>query len=103
MRFINSYLNIDFSPNVTMRTCYMNTYPRILIVATKSIEIDDEFLLDYGEAYTKAYLLPKAKNPQENISPDIFENELPGGLAEEDERWIYKTMEIMKITKSRGD
>jgi hypothetical protein len=31
MRFINSYLNVDFAPNVTMRTAYMNTYPRILI------------------------------------------------------------------------
>ena len=39
MRFINSYLNVDFAPNVTMRTAYMNTYPRILIGKNKTTSI----------------------------------------------------------------
>ena len=49
MRYINSYLNIAFSANVTMRTAYINTYPHILIIALATIEIGDELLLDYGK------------------------------------------------------
>lgn len=49
MRYINSYLNIDFEANVSMRTVYMNTYPHIVIVCTKDIEVGDELLLDYGK------------------------------------------------------
>ncbi len=60
MRFINSYLNVAFFPNVTMRTVYVEGYPHIVIVCMLDIEVGDEFLLDYGEAYNKAYLLPKA-------------------------------------------
>lgn len=86
MRFINSYLNVDFAPNVTMRTAYMNTYPRILIVATRDILPGEEFLLDYGEAYNQAFLIPKDKTPANNISAGVMEGELPGGLVEEDER-----------------
>jgi hypothetical protein len=73
-RFINSYLNIAFSPNVTMRTAYINgwvTYvayrslccslvrlrlPHILIVCRTDIEPGEELLLDYGAAYTEAFL-----------------------------------------------
>jgi hypothetical protein len=49
MRFINSYLNVDFAPNVTMRTAYMNTYPRILIgthliTHTMSLQINDGYV-----------------------------------------------------------
>jgi len=61
LRFINSYLNIAHFPNCTMRTVYMNTYPHLVIICTYPIEIGDEFLLDYGEAYTEAYLKPKPK------------------------------------------
>lgn len=121
MRFINSYLNVDFAPNVTMRTAYMNTYPHILIgknptflyksifmfanekykmlissnpscsflllaVATRDIEPGEEFLLDYGEAYNKAFLLPQPKSVNKNIEAAIIESELPGGLVEEDVR-----------------
>lgn len=62
MRFINSYIGIAFFPNVTMRTAYINTYPHIVLVCMQDIEPGDEFLLDYGEAYTKAYLTPKEPN-----------------------------------------
>lgn len=59
MRFINSYLNIGFKANVSMRTAYVETYPHIVIVCTEDIEVGEEILLDYGDAYNKAYLLPK--------------------------------------------
>jgi hypothetical protein len=78
MRFINSYINVAFKPNVTMRTTYVNTYPHILIVCTEDIEEGDEILLDYGKAYTEAYLTAK---PQEvrtsNLSNDLIRRLLP--------------------------
>ena len=55
-------------------------------MATRDIEPGEEFLLDYGEAYTNAFLLPKPKSPDSNISAGVMESELPGGLVEEDER-----------------
>lgn len=55
-------------------------------VATRDIDPGEEFLLDYGEAYTKAFLLPKPKNLSSNITADVLESELPGGLVEEDDR-----------------
>jgi hypothetical protein len=75
MRFINSYLNIAFNANVTMRTAYINTFPHIVIVCTQDIEPGDEFLLDYGEAYTQAYLTPKEPPPE---TPRIDMSVLPG-------------------------
>ena len=73
MRFINSYLNIAFNPNVTMRTSYINTYPHIVLVCLQDIEVGEEFLLDYGEAYNKAYLLPKEKPlPTERIDMTVL-------------------------------
>ena len=72
---------------------YCNSYLSFIIyyllhcvVATRDIQPDEEFLLDYGEAYTKAFLLPKPKCPDSNISVGVMESELPGGLVEEDER-----------------
>ena len=59
MRFINSYLNVQFYPNVTMRTAYINSYPHILIVASRPIDVGDEILLDYGKAYNDMYLTKK--------------------------------------------
>ncbi len=78
MRFINSYLNVAFRPNVSMRTAYVNTYPHIIIVCTEDIEVGDEILLDYGEAYNKAYLLPKANLVREcEITLEEMQNALP--------------------------
>lgn len=140
MRFINSYLNVDFAPNVTMRTAYMNTYPRILIgnvdhtvlvfftqtfeygevhllkiislkssillpyfitVATRDILPGEEFLLDYGEAYTKAFLIPKPKSSDKNIHVDLMESELPGGLVDEDVRALEEI--IISINLPAGE
>ena len=51
MRFINSYQNIDFLPNVKMKIAFIDGLPRVLIVVIKQIEIGSEILLDYGEDY----------------------------------------------------
>jgi hypothetical protein len=78
MRFINSYLNIAFKANVSMRTAYVNTYPHIIIVCTEDIFVGDEILLDYGEAYTQAYLTPKPKIIcGGEISMEIIRDALP--------------------------
>jgi hypothetical protein len=78
MRFINSYLNVAFRPNVSMRTAYVNTYPHIIIVCIEDIEVGDEILLDYGEAYNKAYLLPKTNLVREcEITMEEMQNALP--------------------------
>lgn len=78
LRFINSYLNVAFKPNVTMRTAYVNTYPRIVIVCMQDIEIGEEFLLDYGEAYTKMFLTPKPPPVVADIPIDMFRKLMPG-------------------------
>ena len=87
MRYINSYINIDFEPNVTMRTVYMNTYPHIIIVCTKDLEIGDELLLDYGKAYTDAYLTPK---PKVEV-PNVPMCDLPGFESDADDEQIQKS------------
>lgn len=55
-------------------------------MATRDILPGEEFLLDYGEAYTKAFLIPKPKSLDMNIPAALMESELPGGLIDEDER-----------------
>jgi hypothetical protein len=87
MRFINSYLNVAFKPNVTMRTAYINTVPHILLVCLEEILPGDEFLLDYGEAYNNAYLL---KPPSNTVASDALSMEalfkvLPGAESSDDE------------------
>jgi len=62
IRFINSYLNIAFEPNVTMRTTYINEFPHLVVVCMRDIEIGEEILLDYGEAYNETFLKPKVKS-----------------------------------------
>ncbi len=78
MRYINSYLNIAFTPNVTMRTTYINTYPHVVIVCIRDIEPGEELLLDYGKAYTDAYLKPKSDIKIPALSMDIVRHALPG-------------------------
>lgn len=80
MRFINSYLNINFGPNVTMRTVYINTYPHIVLVCTQDIDVGDELLLDYGDAYNRAYLTPKEVTPTDKIDMSV----LPGCIEDND-------------------
>lgn len=77
VRFINSYLNVAFKANVTMRTAYVDTYPHILIVCTEDIYPGDELLLDYGEAYNKAYLLPNTRTVTGELSQSDVQNALP--------------------------
>jgi hypothetical protein len=77
MRFINSYLNVGFKPNVTMRTAYINTIPHIVIVCCEDIEVGDEILLDYGEAYNRAYLLPKTTTVTSELSMEDVKEALP--------------------------
>jgi len=82
MRFINSYIGIDFSPNVTMRTVYMNTYPHLVIVATRDIDIGEELLLDYGEAYNQLYILKKEEKKTEIVDFSIVKSVLPGMMSD---------------------
>jgi len=77
MRFINSFRNIAFSANVTMRTAYISTYPHLLLVATQTIEPGDEILLDYGRAYDAMYITPSKKLASETIPVSVLEEELP--------------------------
>lgn len=88
MRFINSYLNIAFSPNVAMRTVYIDTHPRIIIVCIADIDIDDELLLDYGKAYNEAYLGGGPRNVTVSMSDDASQaawGELPGDVDDDTE------------------
>ena len=56
-RFINSYLGIASTPNVVMRTGYLNSYPHVIIVCGRDIQPGDEILLDYGSDYNNKYIL----------------------------------------------
>ena len=85
MRFINSYINVDFSPNVTMRTVYMNTYPHLVIVATKDIEVGEEILLDYGAAYNNLYILKKEEEEKkQQLDFSLVKQALPGMMTPSD-------------------
>ena len=72
------YRYIYFSPNVTMRTTYINSYPHLMIVCTRDIDIGEEILLDYGEAYNKEFLQPKSEIVTEStLSNEELLEELP--------------------------
>lgn len=55
-RFINSHEGICATPNVSMRTAYIEKMPRIMLICTREIVVGDEILLDYGEEYNDHYL-----------------------------------------------
>ncbi len=86
IRFINSYINVAFFANVSMRSVYINTYPHIILVCTADIEVGEEFLLDYGKAYTEAYLTPSIPDPiiVSKLSVSELLNALPGCEDDED-------------------
>ena len=67
-------------------------------MATRDILPGEEFLLDYGEAYTKAFLIPKPKSSDRNIPVDLMESELPGGLVDEDERDLEQSVTKMNLS-----
>ena len=81
MRFINAFQGIGSRPNVKMRTAYINTMPHVIIVCTEDIEVGEELLLDYGEAYNREYLSPKEVRQVADISWNI----LPNGDENSDE------------------
>lgn len=87
MRFINSYLGVSFQANVIMKTVYVDTYPRIVIVCKEDISVGDEFLLDYGEAYHNAYITKKVSVRDCPVSVDDLKAALPmmTESSEEDE------------------
>lgn len=57
LRFINSFRGIASTPNVVMRTGYLNSYPHIILVCGRDIQPGDEILLDYGSDYDNKYIL----------------------------------------------
>ena len=82
-RFINCYYNIADEPNLYFRTAYIDSYPRLLLVCIKDIEVNEELLLDYGESYITSYLTPKpAAVP---YSVDQLKDSLPLMLDSDDE------------------
>lgn len=86
MRFINSYLNVAFRPNVTMRTAYVDTLPHIVIVCMEDILPGDEILLDYGDAYNRAYLLPQPTiTVTSELQAEQVDCALPFCTSEQDE------------------
>lgn len=87
LRYINSYINIDFGPNVVMKTCIVNKEPRILIICTTDILPGDEFLLDYGVFYNEAYILQSESKSTQTSScsdPRALWAFLPMGESESD-------------------
>lgn len=95
MRFINSYLNVAFFANVAMRTVYIDGMPHIVIVCTRDIDVGEEFLLDYGEAYNKAYLLPRPpEKPPVVTTAEEMRDALPFcGSDSEDEAEVHDKKE----------
>mmetsp|Transcript_58343 Transcript_58343/g.114658 ORF Transcript_58343/g.114658 Transcript_58343/m.114658 type:complete len:236 (+) Transcript_58343:250-957(+) len=95
-RFINSCVGIgDEKPNVVMKTAYLETLPRILIIACRNIEIGEELLLDYGEAYTRAYFQGPDKGGEGTTATTapVVED------AKEDIDWE----ELSPVQKEEGD
>ena len=56
LRFINDYHNIASGPNVIMKDVHLDTYPCIVIVCVRDIEIGEEILVSYGPNYCSKYL-----------------------------------------------
>jgi hypothetical protein len=89
MRFINDYRNISDECNVIMRTVYIGTYPKLVIVCTKDIEVGDEFLLDYGSWYVDTYFTAPQSYPEQVEGPMISWKELAGdGSSSEEEETV---------------
>jgi hypothetical protein len=83
IRFINCYMGIKEGPNVMMQRVYIDTYPHIVIVCIKNIEIGEEILLDYGKSYIDEFLTKKdpaalIKKPEGPFNLSMFVDELPG-------------------------
>ena len=59
-RFVNCYFNLASEASLVFRTAFVDSYPRLLMVCTRSVAKEEELLLDYGDAYITAYLTPRA-------------------------------------------
>ena len=46
-RYINDYHNISKFPNCQFQFCYIESKPKMLIIVTKEIDINQEILIDY--------------------------------------------------------
>lgn len=70
LRFMNDYHGIAEINNVNMQRCYIGELPRVLIVCEKVIEVGDEILTSYGQAYIDSWILKKcpASKKQQALS-----------------------------------
>jgi hypothetical protein len=64
-RAINHYENIADAPSVVFSICYVEEFPRLMIICKKDIAVGEEILLDYGIGYVKDHLQPKASGCQD--------------------------------------
>lgn len=55
-------------PNVSMRTAYVDMLPKLMLVCTRDVEIGDEFLLNYGDNYSNAYIIGAAEREQKRVT-----------------------------------
>ena len=49
LRFLNYSTDSETDSNVTMRVAYVATYPHLVVVCTKDVEIGDELVLDHRQ------------------------------------------------------
>lgn len=56
MRFINDFHGIAEQQNVTFRRVFVDTTPRIMVVCKRDINIGEELLTSYGDAYVNRFL-----------------------------------------------
>jgi len=61
LRFMNDYHGIAAINNVNMHRCFIDTFPRVLIVCEKAIGVGDEILTSYGEGYINYWILKKGR------------------------------------------
>ena len=56
LRFINDYHNIELKPNTILKNTIIDRRPKILVVATEDIDINQELLMDYGDEYNQTFI-----------------------------------------------
>lgn len=67
-RFVNCYFNLVPEASLVFRTCFIDTYPHLLLVCTRPVEAEAELLLDYGDSYIATYLSPRVSAPSLSMS-----------------------------------
>lgn len=92
LRFMNDNRGIADSYNVDFKRCFIDTYPRILVVCTKPIEEGEEILTHYSDGFYDHYILKKdedtkAANSSKTVvavptsTPDVSPVPIPGAGA----------------------